>query len=468
MRILGLVLACLGTGAPAAAAELALAQVLESSARAMPALLAADADVMSARGELLSATGEFDRRLELSTDSWVNGYYDGVAATSRFVVPLRRWGADLYTGYRVSSGSFPVYEDELVTQVGGEVAAGIRLPLLRGRAFDARRQQLLDAELGTSSALIGRQRTRLEVQHAAATRYWQWVGNGLMLQVFRDLGAQAQARDEAFRERLRQGAVAEIDVVENARALLRRRELVREAELALELSAQSLSLYLRDESGSARIPVESELPAAFPPIEAESLTPDAQSLERALAARPELRSLDIAARRARARARLADNDMLPSVDLNLKLSQDLGTDTLTRDDFEWVAAIDLKVPIERRYARGRAASARATLDRIDWETRLYEERIGIEFARIRARLAAAESLAELAQQEAALALRLEVAERRRFDEGASTFFLVNQREQTAADALIRVLEADRRFFEAVADFWLVTADARQLGLPSLD
>lgn len=446
------------------ASALTLEQVLAQSARAMPALLVADARVAAARGELLAAEGRFDRRFELDTDSWVRGYYDGLAADARFSAPIANLGADVYAGYRVAGGAFPVYQDERITQSGGEFSAGVNVPLLRGRATDSRRQGVLDARLGVAGADAVRSQARLEVQHAAAISYWRWLASGLRLAVYRALNDQAEARDRAFRERLRQGSVARIDVVENARALLRRRELVRQAELELELDARGLSLYLRDASGRPVVPGPEQLAPRFPDVSLMRFAPAGDGLARALAARPELRRLAIGAQRARARERLAGNEMLPSVDLGVKLSQDLGTDTLTRDEFEWVAALEVSVPVERRQARGRRASARAELDRIEWERRLLEDRIGIEYAQIRARLEAAAAIAALAEQEADLANQLEVAERQRFDEGASTFFLVNQREQVAADARLRVLDADRLFFEAVADFWLATADAKRLGL----
>jgi len=56
------------------------------------------------------------------------------------------------------------------------------------------------------------------------------------------------------------------------------------------------------------------------------------------------------------------------------------------------------------------------------------------------------------------------AERRRFASGASDFFLVNVREQTAADARIRFLQAELKRHVAQAEYDAATLNLPRLGL----
>ncbi len=56
------------------------------------------------------------------------------------------------------------------------------------------------------------------------------------------------------------------------------------------------------------------------------------------------------------------------------------------------------------------------------------------------------------------------AERRRFEAGASDFFVVNLREEQAADAQVRRLDAAFRQIVANADLAAATVDLKALGL----
>ena len=68
----------------------------------------------------------------------------------------------------------------------------------------------------------------------------------------------------------------------------------------------------------------------------------------------------------------------------------------------------------------------------------------LEITEILIELRLARELAELSQQEVELASALVRAENRRFEEGASDFFLVNIREETEAGARIEALTAALR------------------------
>ena len=66
------------------------------------------------------AEGAFDLVFEADGFSRVDGFYDGnvIAGTAR--QPLRGLGAELYSGYQLSNGTFPIYEDQYYTNTGGK------------------------------------------------------------------------------------------------------------------------------------------------------------------------------------------------------------------------------------------------------------------------------------------------------------------------------------------------------------
>jgi outer membrane protein TolC len=129
-----------------------------------------------------------------------------------------------------------------------------------------------------------------------------------------------------------------------------------------------------------------------------------------------------------------------------------------------MVGVKFSVPLERRSARGRIAEAKAEIDGLRTRHRMLEEQIAIEVKGIAIGIEGADKVADLAGQEADLAGKMAVAEQRRFDMGASDFFLINQREESATDARLRALDARYQALVARADLAAATADRAVLGM----
>ena len=123
------------------------------------------------------------------------------------------------------------------------------------------------------------------------------------------------------------------------------------------------------------------------------------------------------------------------------------------------------MPLQNRVAQGSGRSGRGIITALEWRRRQSEEQIIAEIAQLSTNLTAAEQLAVLARDEEVQADKLAAGERRLFQAGASDFFLVNLREDAAANAAIRRLDAEFRLAQARADLIAVSADldALQLG-----
>ena len=122
------------------------------------------------------------------------------------------------------------------------------------------------------------------------------------------------------------------------------------------------------------------------------------------------------------------------------------------------------VPLERRRARGKISQAQAELDALRQEQRRIEDQVEIELRNILLELDIALELMELAGQDVELSETMRRAEVRRFEQGASDFFLVNIREETAADARVRYYEALQRTRVAQANFDAATVNLSRLGI----
>jgi outer membrane protein TolC len=233
--------------------------------------------------------------------------------------------------------------------------------------------------------------------------------------------------------------VAPVEVDENRRAVLSRQALVVQAQRALDQAALQLSLYARTPLGAPRVPAQEELPDTFPvarsvPLATESVTVAVQQ-------RPELARQRHLEHQARVDTRLAEQDLLPTVDHWLQASQDLATANPARHKPEVAGLVTVDVPIPSRAARGRVEAQEAAVRKVRHQTRWLEERIQADVKDVLNAWSAAAERVTLAQSELDVAQRLAQGELRRFDVGEGTLLLVNLREQAAAEAALRLLDA---------------------------
>ena len=95
---------------------------------------------------------------------------------------------------------------------------------------------------------------------------------------------------------------------------------------------------------------------------------------------------------------------------------------------------------------------------------MQEDQIQLEVRNILLELNVARDLYSIADQEAQLADTMREAEIKRFQSGASDFFVVNLREERAADARVNVLQAELQTRLARANYDAATVDLERLGV----
>jgi outer membrane protein TolC len=447
----------------AAAQPLTLDEVLRSSATHAPAILEAITRERAADGRRLSAQGAFDILFEGDAQSRLLGTYDGTVVEGSVSRPFATNGGGLYGGYRVSRGDFPIYEDKAFTNRLGEVKVGAIFSLMRDRFVDERRTRLGLADGDIALARLDREMIAIGVQRRAIDAYQAWVAAGLRVIVYRDLLALATERQASIERQIALGAQPSILGTENRQNIVRRQTLLVRAEQQLDAAANALSFYLRDDAGEPVAPAADRLPGRFPELR---LPPLGADLARRIV-RPDLDAILVRLDQVEARRELAENDMLPRLDVRAEAAKDVGPIGLggaSRTPAEAIVGLRFSLPLERRQARGRIAEAAAEADGLRLRRKLIEDQILVEVNGLAIQVDAAERLATLAGDEAALATRMAEAERRRFALGASDFIVVNLREESAADARLRQLDAEYQRSAARAELVAATVDRAQLGL----
>jgi len=447
---------------PATITPLQLNEVLAASRFHAPQVLEALARVRGAEGRLLSADGAFDTLFNASIDTRPTGFYTGAEASTRLMQPLANNGGNIYGGYDVSRGSFPSYQAGNNTTQLGRLTVGTLFSLLRDRDIDDRRFNRAVAGADIALADTDRLLVAIGVQARAIAAWNNWVIAGQRVKVFKDLLQLALDRQGGFKRQVAEGLRPAILLTENEQNILRRQILVVQAEQVLQQTAVALSLFWRDADGNPVVPGTDRLPSQLgAPI------PLSEDVMVALENRPDLKLVDVRIAVARQRLALDRNNFLPRLDLKAEVNQYVGAVGAGGNPYsgtESKVGVTLSVPIQQRVARGRLDQTRADIDAFQQRRRFIEDQIRVEIGSLSIAARQSMRLLGIAIDEQDRAQLMANAERRRFQEGASDFFVVNIREEAAADAQVRRLDAAFRQIVAHADLAAATADLKLLGL----
>ena len=438
-------------GAARSPAVLSLSDVLASVDQHFPLVRAAEQERIIAAGNEVAALGSFDHVLRSQNYS-TSGTYSN-QRFSTFVEQQTPWhGLSYYAGYRLGVGNFPIYYFDRKTLDGGEFRAGLNLPLLRGREIDPFRANLAKAGIDRALAEPSIQLQRLDITRAAVSAFLTWVASGQRLLIARDILRTARDRDAALAKRVRAGNLAEIEREDNRRIIIEREARLITFQRAFEQASIQLSLYLRDAAGCPVIPAASRLPAFAEPTTPPDEAARQRDLEEALLRRPEVQRVALQRRKVQVDLDLAENQLLPALNLGLAGAQDLGPSEKDVARSVGEAALLFDVPLERRNARGRILALRAEMARLMEQERFARDRVQVEVQNALNGLDRAYDLLQRGRDNRRQNAYLEQAERVQFDVGKSDLFRVNIRELQAVEARGLEIDAAAEFYRSFADY----------------
>ncbi len=432
--------------------KLQLSDVIASTYRAFPLLEIARLESGIAAGQQVTALGAYDTKLEYYSLNQPVGFYE----TYRNGIGVARqlwWGGYASAGYKMGRGDFQPWYKERLTNSGGEFTLALVQPLLQGRAIDPQRVELFQANLRRQAVGPEIQYQVLTASQDAARSFWQWVEAGNVLKAQDRLLEIAVKRGEQLDRSLAAGAASNLDVSQNAQQIYDRQFKVNDTRQKFRDAAFKLAMFLRDEAGSPLLVPPEWLPEDFPEITSIPPGDFDRDFQNALASRPELTLINLDVQSLRWDLTLARNQMLPNVDMTLQTTQNMGRATLTPDvkgEFQLEAGVMGGVPIQRRKAIGKIQSAEAKLNQLSQKFEFQRNKIEMELRTFRNAL-------DIAQQNVATSRELlkqaniTLAIFKKANEAGEVdlFFLLNQ-EIKVNDSEVKLLEAERAFFTALA------------------
>ena len=453
---------------PAATSGLTLHEVLDSVRQQYPPMLAALIERDVAAGRLQSARGTFDFQFFARLFDTPSGYYQSTTVDTGFEQFTGIWGSTLFGGYRISTGGLlPDYEKNR-TQGSGEPRIGFRLPLLRDGSIDRRRANLIKARLDKELAdpLIHRQ--QIDFIRAATAGYYGWIAAGERLRLSEALLRIARERMDALKTQSDSGLIPRIVLTDNRRLIVSRELAVVQSRRRFEAAGLALSLFYRDGQENPMVATRDRLPPSLPTPVGPEASLLQQDIQRSLTVRPELKRLSLTQDKLEVDRRLARNQLLPNLDAGVSANRDYG-DRRYKDqtETEVQVGVELRVPLQRREAKGRVAEVEAQLEQITREQQFARDRIQTEVRDSFSAWSAAHEQTLQARLNVQLAVELQEAETERFMRGATDLLALQLREQAAFDAQVSAVDIDADCFRAQADYRAATvAEKLTLSAPA--
>ena len=437
----------LAWGSWAHAASPTVQELVAAIQRHHPEYLATLARTEQVAGERLEAEAAFDVRLVQDTYARSSGYYDGSYAEQRVIQPIQSMNAEVFGSYRISDGEFPVYEAEYQTLDMGEASLGVRLSLLQNRETDKRRLTQVMAAWRFMEAESKQLAELNKLIYQGVSAYLSWYQSYRKVEVVKDLVALTRERITGVQARVLSGDLAAINLTEFETTLLRRQLMENEAEQQFQLARQRLSYFWRTadspqyQGDAIDIPPSNiDWPFRVEGSDASSLS--TSGLEATIDAHPAVEALSAKVEQAKNKRKLARNETLPQLDLEVKVARDIGEGIEPLTGTESIVGLSFFMPLGQRAAKAREAIADAEIRSLEYDQIVLREQLRRDLDMSLKALTYTRRILALSRQQEALAETLLRQERARFDEGVSDQFLLISRETTALQAHLKTVDAE--------------------------
>lgn len=445
-----LTLACSVFSNNLVAGALTESQVLSSVTQHYPLVQAATANIQKARAEYLASKGRFDPKINSQLIGSPNNFYRNIYSDTELNIPVTDSGNSFFTGYRIGRGNFPVYNQERETYNNGEIKAGIELPLLRDKNIDIGRAKIKQSRIRTALNQAELKLVRLEANQAATIAYWDWYAEGKKLLLQQQLLDLANVRQRALEGSFNAGDVANIEVVDNKRIILQRKNALTLQEAIFQKASLTLALFYRDAKGNPIAAGIDALPKQSQPASNYNLTAINEHYDLRILEHPAVKRLNEQRKLTYVDLESAHNKLLPKLNNRIYFSQDFGggNPPLNRTSINYQLVFEL--PILQREAKGEILAATHMINKINEEERMQHDNLVRILKDSINQIKAQQTIINSVGEEIKMAVQVQKAENIRFQNGDSNLFLLNQREIETVQTQIRYVDSIGNYHKAIA------------------
>ncbi|MGK7392374.1 MAG: TolC family protein [Candidatus Cyclobacteriaceae bacterium M2_1C_046] len=405
--------------------------------------LAYQANLQLIRGEatVQRARGAFDPML--FTD-FAEKFFNNKEYYSRIDGGLKipTWfGMELQSGYEQNEGIF--LDPENTTPGGGLWYAGISFPIGQGLFIDKRRAELRKAQLFEEISEAERQLMLNDLLYDAGRAYWEWFNAYHIMNVYEEAYALAEQRFFAVKRGAALGDRPSIDTLEASIQVQDRLLNLQEAQLDFNNATALLSIYLWEE-GFFPLEVESgTLPMPLESVEITGASTEfVTGLDSLIQLHPQLRQYDLKLDQLEIEKRWQQEQLKPRLNLKYNaLAEPINGDPIaayTPNNYTW--GLEFRMPLFLRRERGSVKLADVNLQETAFD---FSNKSASLFYKAQSSINTWNTTEEqviLYRRTVSDYQALLVGERRLFNAGESSLFLVNARETSYINAQIKLID----------------------------
>ncbi len=414
-----------------------------------PVAKQATIQIEKAKADLLTAKGNFDPSFTFDASRKT---YDGknyyFYTNPEIKIPTKLGGLDIKGGLQNNGGNN--LESEVTA--GQSSYLGIEMPIAKGLLIDKRRAALQQAQIYRSQSDQEKNRMLNDLLFDAYVNYWQWTSAYQLYSVYNNFFKISSDRYRLIKIAFQNGDRASIDTIEALTQVQNFEMLQADAKVKLNTASLEMSNFLWSDQGSAYLLPEKLVPDTV--RFALNLSP--QSLEallaRATQENPILRSYNYKLDALEVERKLKLQNILPAVNIKASLlNQDYNVfkgvnSSFIQNNNTW--GVDVKIPLFFREGRGDYKKAKLKIEETNYEliqkkwevenkVRNYFTETTLLQQQIRVTQNAFNGFSALLR-----------AENLRLQNGESSLFLINTRENKVIETAEKLISLRLKYLKA--------------------
>lgn len=394
----------------------------------------------TAKANQLAAKGNFDPKLFYD---FQNKYFDSKnyyrLSNGGFQIPTW-YGLDFKMGYEINAGQN--IDPQNITAANGIPYAQISLPVLQGLLIDDRRATLRKAALFQNQSVFEKATIINELLYQAGKSYWEWQLAYANAKVFENAVSIARQRFEAIKRSAELGDRPAIDTVESFIQLQERQLSLQQANLEYQSRTFVLSNYLWMDNNTPVEITSTTTPVTYSIV--SNLSTDLTELsvmkvDSLINSHPELKVYQIKLDQYQIDRQLKKDKLKPKLNFNYNPLGDLANNNwLSLNNYKW--GVSFGFPIFLRKERGELKMAAIKIENTKNEAANKKNSLinkvkakQIEFQSLLNQYALYQTTVKSYEQ-------LWLAEKKLFDRGESSLFMINNREMGYVNAQLKLNE----------------------------
>jgi len=415
--------------------------------------------VENAKSMNLAAKGNFDPKLFYQfNDKFFNGknYYD--LGNGGLSIPTK-YGVEFKTGYERNEGVYLNPENNTPAQ--GLYYAQISVPLVQGIMTDERRTILKQSQISIKASQAELDFLLNELFFKAGKSFLEWQLSFNNLNVYKNAYLLGSQRFEAVKKSFQYGDRPAIDTVEAGIQVLDRLAGWQQAELEFKNKTIQLSGYLWLENNTPALLDSNIIPDITPVAFKEEVGPEKKNINAIVALHPNIRVGNFKLDMLQVDKKLKMEKLKPLINLNYNPLIDAAKNKGNYlNNYKW--GVSLNFPIFLRKERGELQSAKLKIQQSQLELEYKKNDIENKIRMADNDRIYANNQLEIFKQNIKNYEALWSAEKRLFDSGESSLFMINSRENTYINAQLKLNDYNFKFNKSILELHYSKGQLRNL------